>query len=346
MKNIKTQGFVLIDVDVVALNNAGKNTQSNNDNAIATKSIRKNGRSYVYVSGQAWRYWWRESLQKYFGWEMSPITRESKIAFTDANPLQFPDDDIFGYMKAPKGSKETVTRVSPLKNSAIISASSATPVENVSSMARHEGDPVLFGKQEYSAIMKGMFSLDLSMVGTFSNYDRTGYKNLSISLLEEAIKDGAEQIDDPFVSDAKGKPKKMIRLAKDVRIKRANDTIQALKIISGGAMQTNNMGDVTPKFIILSTTTTGNHPFSHVVGNKGQRDEEMVFNFEGLVEVLKDYKDTFEGTVFIGRRSGFMDEIATELKSLETMTDIPSVKVFSVNEAIDQYCEQMKGQIE
>jgi CRISPR-associated protein Cst2 len=106
MKNIKTQGFVLIDVDVVALNNAGKNTQSNYDNAVATKTIRKNGRSYVYVSGQAWRYWWRESLQKYFGWEMSPITRESKIAFTDANPIQFPDDDIFGYMKAPKDQKK------------------------------------------------------------------------------------------------------------------------------------------------------------------------------------------------------------------------------------------------
>ena len=43
MKNIKTQGFVLIDVDVVALNNAGKNTQSNYDNAVATKTIRKNG---------------------------------------------------------------------------------------------------------------------------------------------------------------------------------------------------------------------------------------------------------------------------------------------------------------
>ncbi|MBU1009953.1 MAG: type I-B CRISPR-associated protein Cas7/Cst2/DevR [Bacteroidetes bacterium] len=346
MKNIKTQGFVLIDVDVVALNNAGKNTQSNYDNAVATKSIRKNGRSYVYVSGQAWRYWWRESLQKYFGWEMSPITRESKIAFTVANPIQFPDDDIFGYMKAPKGSKETVTRVSPLKNSAIISATSTTPVENVSSMARHEGDPVLFGKQEYSAIMKGMFSLDLSMVGTFSDYDRTGFKNLSKALLDEAEKSGSEKIDDPFVVDGKGKPKKLIRLAKSIRQERANDTIQALKTIAGGAMQTNNMGDVTPKFIILATTTTGNHPFSHVVGSKGQRDEEVVFNFEGLVEVLKDYKDTFVGTVFIGRRSGFMAEIANELKSLEALDDIPAVKVLPVNEAIDQYCEQMKSQIE
>ncbi|WP_153637883.1 type I-B CRISPR-associated protein Cas7/Cst2/DevR [Prolixibacter sp. NT017] len=365
MKNIKTQGFVLIDVDVVALNNAGKNTQSNNDNAIATKSIRKNGRNYVYVSGQAWRYWWREALQKNAKWKLSPIVRDGKIAYTHANPLEFPDDDVFGYMRAakdaeldengePKKDKKgnvkmtnvTVTRVSPLKNSAIISATSVAPAQNWSSMARQEGDAVPYEKQEYSAIMKGMFSLDLSMVGTFSNYDRTGYKNLSVLLQEEALKSGAKEIDDPFVVDAKGKPKKLIRLSKDMRIQRAGDTIQALKVINGGAMQTNNMGDVTPKFIILATTTTGNHPFSHVVSNRGQRDEEMVFNIDGLIEVLKDYRDTFEGTVFIGRRSGFMDEIAGQLKNLETMTDIPKVKVLPVNEAIDQYCEQMKSQID
>jgi len=365
MKNIKTQGFILIDVDVVALNNAGKNTQSNNDNAIATKSIRKNGRSYVYVSGQAWRYWWREALQKNQGWALSPITRDGKIAFTNADPLKYPDDDVLGYMRAAKDAEldengepkkdargnikmtnVTVTRVSPLKNSAIISAASVRPEENWSSMARQEGDAVPYEKQEYCATMKGMFSLDLSMVGTFSNYDRTGYKNLSIVLQEEAIKDGAEEIDDPFVLDAKGNPKKLIRLAKEIRQKRANDTVQALKTISGGAMQTNNMGDVTPKLIILATTATGNHPFSHVVGSKGQRDEEVVFNFDGLVEVLKDYKNIFEGTIFIGRRSGFMDEIDNDLKSLEKMKDIPMVKVLSVNDAIDQYCEQMKSQIE
>ena len=365
MKNIKTQGFVLIDVDVVALNNAGKNTQSNNDNAIATKSIRKNGRSYVYVSGQAWRYWWREALQKNLGWALSPITRDGKIAFTNADPLKFPDDDVFGYMRAAKDAEldengepkkdargnirmtnVTVTRVSPLKNSAIISAASVRPEENWSSMARQEGDAVPYEKQEYCATMKGMFSLDLAMVGTFSNYGRTGYKNLSVVLQEEALKSGAYEVDDPFVLDAEGKPKKLIRLDKTIRQERAIDTIQALKSISGGAMQTNNMGDVTPKFIILATTATGNHPFSHIVGSKGQRDEEVIFNFKGLVEVLKDYKDTFDGSIFIGHRTGYMDEIKADLKSLEDMKDIPTVKILPVNDAIDQYCEQMKSQIE
>lgn len=177
MKNLKTQGFVLLDVDVVALNNAGKSTSTLNDNGVATKTINKNGKLFAYVSGQAWRYWWREALQKNMGWDLSPVVRDAKIAFTNANPVEYPDDDIFGYMRAAtekvtddKGKEKsvniTVTRVSPLKNSAIVSAVPVYIAENWSSMARQEGDSVPYTKQEYSAVMKGMFSLDLGMAGT------------------------------------------------------------------------------------------------------------------------------------------------------------------------------------
>lgn len=126
-ERVKVQGYVLLDVDVVALNNAGKDTMSNFDNAVKTKSIYKNGNNYVYVSGQAWRFLWREALQKNIGWTLSPVIRDKNIAFTNADPLTYPDDDIFGYMRAAteeyeeKGKKKsrniTVTRVSPLKNS-------------------------------------------------------------------------------------------------------------------------------------------------------------------------------------------------------------------------------------
>ena len=98
--NLKIQGFVLLDVDVAALNNAGKDVSSNFENAIKTKSVYKNGQSYVYVSGQAWRYWWRDTLQKVYGWSLSPVSREKSIAYTNANPVDYPDDDIFGYMRA------------------------------------------------------------------------------------------------------------------------------------------------------------------------------------------------------------------------------------------------------
>lgn len=354
MKNLKTQGFVLLDVDVVALNNAGKNTSSNFDNAVATKKIYKNGRSYVYVSGQAWRYWWREALQRNAGWELSPVVREAKVAFTSADPFKFADDDVFGYMKAAsekitdeKGKEKsvniTVTRVSPLKNSAIISIASVNPVENWSSMARQEGDSVPYSKQEYSAIMKGMFSLDLTQVGTFSNYNKTGYLNLSEKLRKEALEKGAIEVDDPFVKNSDGNPARLIRLDKEIRIKRILDTIQALKHINGGAMQTNNMGDVTPKFIVLATTTTGNHPFSHIVRSTGAHDEIAKLNINGLKEVLAEYVNTFEGKVFIGKRSGFYDE---ENIALEELKGLGFVELTSVNDTIDKYCEQLKNQIE
>ncbi|HRP33186.1 MAG TPA: type I-B CRISPR-associated protein Cas7/Cst2/DevR [Agriterribacter sp.] len=361
---LKTQGFILLDVDVVALNNAGKNSKSNFDNAVATKKVYKNGRAYTYVSGQAWRFWWREALQKNHGWEFSPITRESKIAFTAADPIQYPDDDIFGYMKAAKdvimdeegkpklkNGKEqmenvTVTRVSPLKNSVIVSVGSTQPAENWSSMARQEGDSVPYVKEEYSAIMKGMFSLDLEQAGTFSNYNKTGFKNLTEKLKEEAFKNGATEVEDSYIKDSKGKAQKLIRLTKEVRTKRIEDTIKALKSISGGAMQTNNMSDVTPKFIVLATTNTGNHPFSHIATSEGINNEKVVLNIEAIKEVLKDYKDQFKGVVFIGRRSGFLDELGEKLDKLKSLEEgYPKVQIGTINETIDNYCEQLKTQI-
>jgi CRISPR-associated protein Cst2 len=360
--NLKTQGFILLDVDVVALNNAGKKSSGNFDNAVATKKVYKNGRAYTYVSGQAWRYWWREALKVNHGWTLSPVTRESKIAFTDADPIKYADDDVFGYMKAAKDvvrdeegnavtdnkgkeKKEdvTVTRVSPLKNSVIVSVGSVSTAENWSSMARQEGDSVPYSKEEYSAVMKGMFSLDLFQVGTFANYNKTGFKNLTEKLKMEAKDSGAKEIDDPFNKTKSGESQKLVQLDKAIRSKRVVDTIAALKTISGGAMQTNNMGDVTPKFIILATMSSGNHPFSHVAKSEGQRGETALLNIDGLREVLNDYKDQFKETVFIGKRSGFMDEYNDELKALET--EFENVKVLSINQAVDQYCEQVKTQM-
>ncbi len=108
-------------------------------------------------------------------------------------------------------------------------------------------------------------------------------------------------------------------------------------------MQTNNMADVTPKFIILATMASGNHPFSHVAVNEGQRGEIALLNVEGLKEVLNDYKAQFKGTIFIGKRSGFLDDYNDSLKGLES--EFPNVKVLSINQAIDQYCEQVKTQL-
>jgi len=352
MKNLKVQGFVVLDVDVAALNNAGKSKNSQFDNAVATKKIRKGGDSHVYVSGQAWRFWWRNTLQKSFDWNLSPITRDKSIAFTAANPIEYPDDDVFGYMKAAKeevtdakGKKKmenvTVTRVSPLKNSAIISVASTSVGTHWSSMARQEGDSVPYVKEEYSAVMKGMFSLDLEQVGTFSNYNKTGFKNLTDRLHGEALEKGAEEIAEPHLKDSNGEAHKLVRLNKKTRTERIVSTIKALKVISGGAMQTNNLADVTPKFIVLSTMNTGNHPFSHVYTKTGAYNHLPQFNLKGLKEVIADYHDQFEGTIHIGVRNGFLD--VEDYQALEGyVAEMNNVQLSSINNAIDRYCEDLE----
>lgn len=358
---LKTQGFVLIDVDVAALNNAGKNTDSNYENAVATKKIIKNRRAYTYVSGQAWRYWWRDTLQRQHGWKLSPILKDGKIAFTEANPVMYADDDVFGYMRAAsekiideqtgktkKGADITVTRTSPLKNSVIISVASVRAESHWSTSSRHEGDPVPYAKEEYSAVMKGMFSLDLAQVGTFSSYNRTGFKNLNEAMAKAAREAGAVEIADPYYKGDAGDKARLLRLPLDVRKQRIIDTIQALKSISGGAMQTNNMVDVTPKFIILATTNSGNHPFSHIAGSESNKAEDKaVLNMEALQEVLHEYKDQFQGKVFIGKRTGFWDEYNEALQALESLgVDYAQVQFGAVNEIIDRYCDQLDSQLD
>lgn len=100
LKNIL--GFVLIDAPHSALNNAGQDAGARTENAVIVKVIRKGRNTYPYISGQAWRYWWRNALQEKCKWTMSPIIREAKVAFTSANPFEYPDDDVFGYMRAVK----------------------------------------------------------------------------------------------------------------------------------------------------------------------------------------------------------------------------------------------------
>ena len=327
------QGFLLMEVDVAALNNAGSDKSSNLDNAVVTKKIRKNGREYPYVSGQAWRYWWRDTLVKSFGWEMSPVIREKKIAFTQADPITFPDDDIFGYMRAEKSN--TYTRVSPLKNSALIALSYNPVVQNWASMTRQEGNAVPFGVDEYCAVLKGMFSIDIDQVGTFSTVNKTGFMNISEELKKSALENNCTEIDDPFIKDSSNSPFKLLRLPSSIREKRIKDTMQALKILSGGAKQTTNMADVTPKLIVLAKFKSGNHPFSHLA------KEELgkpVFSIDALVEILDEYKDQFVGKVYIGKRKGFMDDIDTPLQSLGG----EKIQYGPVNSIVDEFVKTIE----
>ncbi|MYE91128.1 type I-B CRISPR-associated protein Cas7/Cst2/DevR [Candidatus Poribacteria bacterium] len=323
-------GLVLIDAPYSALNNAGSEASETADNRVVVKLLQKRKKDYPYVSGQAWRNWWRTTLDNEFNdWSVSPITRSEgkpQVVYTDASPAKYDDDDIFGYMRAPKGKgAEVVTRISPLKNSPLISIEPQHPTEDFGVMARHKGSPATHEHQFYSCILKGIFSLNLDAVGAFWNVNKTGYRNILdsyIPVIEEAGGQQAEE-NSPWI------------LPQDIRLRRCRQTLEALPLLSGGAKLTSHLTDVTPKLIILSVLNGGNHPFMNVMV---ECDGQGELSIPALRQVISDYEGRFLDSIYIGRREGFMDELD---ESLRQLAEDGSVIYDSPNQVIAQLAGEL-----
>jgi CRISPR-associated protein Cst2 len=354
--HLTVNGLMLIDAPHSALNMLGQEEGAAAENQVVVKNIQRAGRDYPYVSAQALRYWWRNALATEKNWELSPIERERKIAFTQAQPWQYEDDDVFGYMRAQaeqvpdldregnprldaqgnpltkKGKNITLTRTSPLKCSPLVSVSPQRPTRDFGTMSRQDGDPVPYEGQFYSTVLKGLFSLDLTALGRFEKSNRSGFQNISEAGLQLAELSGAEVADYGAT------------LPLDERRKRASDVVSVLPYLAGGANQTLYLTDVTPKFVVFTVLRGGNHLFMNVV-----RDDRGIarVNMEALKEVLKAYRDHLATGVFIGMRAGFLDEQADDLKKLENSEEsLPKIEVGEVNAMIEAFTRSMADVIE
>jgi CRISPR-associated protein Cst2 len=322
-------GFMLVDAPHSALNNAGMDAGERTENIVRVKAIRRGRNVYPYVSGQALRYWWRSTLEEKYEWKLSPVIREKKIAFTHANPVEYDDDDIFGYMRALKEKEGgTVTRSSPLKNSPLISVISQTPTNDFGVMARQEGDPVPYEHEFYSTILKGIFSLHLDSVGVFYAIEKTGYKNMYPRLEETAEKSGAQKEGDRWI------------MPKDIRVKRAKETIAVLPYLSGGAKQTSHLTDVSPKFLVLAALNGGNHIFMNIAK---EDNGEVAVSMEAIEEVIQDYSENLLTDIYIGRREGFMDNLENKIQGLVGKHQNSDKKIIydSINEVVSAFVEKI-----
>ena len=335
-------GLTLIDAPYSALNNAGKPKVARYENEVIVKTLKKGRRlsTYPYVSGQAWRNWWRTTLVHEFDeWSNSPIEREDKIAYTKVDPVKYDDDDVFGYMRAESEGQGTdkvdltVTRLSPLKCSPLISISPQIPTDDWGVMARQNGDPVPYVHQFYSCVLQGIFSLNLGTVGVFSAVNRTGYKNIRDNYVPiiEAAGGTRENEDSSWV------------LPKEIRVRRCRQTLEALPFLSGGAKLTSHLTDVTPKLIVLSVLEGGNHPFMNLM-----IEEEGIgkLSITALRQIIEDYKDRFCDAIYIGRRSGFMDDLDDKLIELTSDDSLPCEIVYdSPNKVIAQLSQRLETHI-
>lgn len=316
-------GFMLVDAPHSALNNAGADAGDRTDNIVRVKSIRRGRKVYPYVSGQALRYWWRDTLEKKCGWKLSPIVREKKIAFTHANPIEYDDDDVFGYMRALKAKEGgTVTRISPLKTSPLISVIGQIPTQDFGVMARHEGDPVPYEHEFYSTVLKGIFSVDLDSLGVFYTEEKTGYKNMYPELEEEAEEKG-------LIRDEENKK---WTLPEGVRVKRAQDVIKVIPYLQGGAKLTSHLTDVSPKLLVFAAIDGGNHIFMNIAK---EVEGEAIIDIDALTEVIKEYADGLLTDVYVGRRKGFMDNQEQDFEDISK--ENANIQLGTIKEAVDNF---------
>lgn len=315
-------GFMLIDAPASALNNAGAEEGARTDNTIAVKRVRTRAGDYPYVSAQAVRYWLRTSLEQAVPeWQTAPVFREAKIAYTDANPLLYWDDDLFGYMRAPSkraGARSDqpeagqtpltgeITRISPLRMSTLMSLAPVRIVDDFGTMARQDGDPVPHEHQFYRTTLQGLFSLNLTTAGTFFNGGRVGYRNLDEHRVQAAQ---SQQLQEVRVHNQPA-----FRLSLSDRAKRVASLIRAFGALEGGAKLTLHYTDVTPGLIVAAVIRGGNHPFHRIVRADSQGRPEIVL--DALKEILRVYKDQILSDVFVGWARGYLDDQRQEVEKL------------------------------
>jgi CRISPR-associated protein Cst2 len=312
-------GLLVIDAPASALNNAGADTEARTDNAVAVKFIRAPEGRYPYVSAQAVRYWLRTQLALEKGWAASPVFRETKVAYTDAEPIRYVEDDLFGYMRAASKSRDEkkaakraeiaetatpvdeetgeVTRVSPFRVGTLVSTAPVRITGDFGTMARAEGDPVPHEHQFYRAHLKAPLALDLTCAGTFFCSKRVGFKNLDANRIESARKAGATQV--------KVRGFDAWRMPLDVRRRRAATLLRALGRLEGGAKQTLHLTDTAPSVLVLAACRCAAQPFQRLF-NRGDLDQ-TVFRTDVLAEALAVFKDDLLSDVYLGWAKGFLD---------------------------------------
>ncbi len=344
-------GLLLIDAPASALNNLGSIPGARTDNTVGVKMIKTKEGAYPYVSAQAFRYWLRTTLENAkLNWKSAPIFREKKVAYTDANPIEWWDDDLFGYMRAPSKkadaakareeagtlveatpTTDTITRVSPFRVSTLVSIAPVYITDDFGTMSRHEGDPVPHEHQFYRTTLRGLFSLDLHASGTFSYRQKTGFRNLDDERKKRADEAGLEHLEQ----------EKSYRLPTDERLTRITTLFEGLAHLEGGAKQTIHYTDVAPSLVILAVTKGGNHIFGHVMGAnaKGQ----PVFKIEALEEALTVFKDELLSNVYVGWVKGYLDEERAKLESFATTETGSTIKISHPREAYKSLIADLKA---
>jgi len=288
---------------LIKVNIDNLNSSENPGNLIVLKRVQDSkGDYYVYVSGQALRYYLKETMNQ-LGMPLTTLNKSGEYIIEAENKdddkrykeilKNHPDLDLLGFMEAKSGSgKMALRRWSPVKVSPLISV---YPWKGDSDMLTRkkegqEGGDLVKVEINTFNFMKGTIVIDMDMVG--STVDELSYNIKGV-------------------------------IPKDDKAERIEYFIDAIKNLDGGAKKARLLDDLTPKFVIITKQKAGTPIFLNAL----DVDAEGNLKIDLIKEILDEFEDIIED-YYIGLRSGIFeneDEIKTEFGD----------KLISVNKALN-----------
>ena len=299
------QGTIIINAPAASLNLGQDGIKR-----VYTKGQDGNQVGFSYLSGQFIKAKIKETLiENGEGLSKPEIIQESNKKNTptsSCDPFKYMDDDLFGYMNVIESDKHKnpgTTRVAPFKISYFlgkegdlqkdfaVKQNGASKDGKLTTMPLNDNNRY-FASTSYS----GCFSIDVNFAGRFFKGNTAGFKNLAEKFPIDGYKNLLETADEfEFV------------LKKDIRKERIQKLLKTFPYLSGGARLSTVFADLSPKFIILCVTNSGNHLFQEVSSIYEH------FNVSALIEAVTDFRDNLKSDIYIALKNGFLDNKRKEI---------------------------------
>jgi CRISPR-associated protein Cst2 len=330
-------GALLIDATATFLNGAGLGLGEDKNKVIPKtykEKINNRTEEVPYVSAQSWRRWLRDTTNEENNWEPSELRAigegsdkgtTNKIS-TELNPIEFPEDDIFGYMKTGSSGEESVQRTSPFKSSILRGIRNMRTINTDEAFVHlKEGTPLPYSTKFYSTHLEGFFNLEYYRLGV---YDNLGSRQ---ELSSEIIEKHKDKLNESEL----GKKFRRYELknAKENRNNNAAGLLKGLAFLRGGAKQAAFGSDVSPKVLIFAGLESANPIFNNLFIGTG---EKPILDIDLLLELQKDYKERLATPIYVGIRKGYLqneNDVNEKLKDGFTVGTPVSI----VNEFIQNY---------
>lgn len=342
MANLKNiTGALLIDATAAFLNGAGLDS-GEDKNKVIPKTFKEKVNNRLeevpYVSAQSWRRWLRDTTNEENQWNPSELKSIDKIdksekgstkkIATELNPIQFPEDDLFGYMKSGDGKEnESIQRTSPFKTSILKGIRNMRVMNNDEAFVHlKEGTPLPYSTRFYSTHLEGFFNLEYYRLGVYDNLGT--HKELSKELLELH----QDKFDITDLSGGKFK-RYTLKSAEKSRKIHASGLLKGLAYLRGGAKQAAFGADVSPKVLILAGMESANPVFNNLFSGTG---EKPALNLDTLLQIANDYKDKLATPIYIGIRAGYLQN-EEEIKNLDKNIFVVDSPIGITNQFNEKY---------